>query len=124
MKGKHPSAPEMATPDMIRLPLRDLIAGLAQLPTTPSGELDYDEAEPDMLVSLAESAEITLQILYEGLASMGLLYSLSAHQIEGGHVRAAHAAAVGRLQAEVGGLLPFLHRLSSECRRYTTDYEG
>lgn len=124
MKGKHPIAPEMATPDMIRRPLRDLIAGLAQLPTTPSGEPDYDKAESDVLVSLAESAELSLQILYEGLASMGLLYSLSAHQIEDGRVRAAHAAAVGHLQAEIGGLLPYLHWLSSECRRYTADYEG
>lgn len=124
MKGKHPTAPQMATPDLIRRPLRDMIAALAQLPMTPSGETDFTEAEPDVLVRLAESAELTLQILYDGLASMGLLYSLSAHQLEDGRVRAAHTVAVGLLQAEIGGLLPYLNRLSSECRRYTADYEG
>ena len=124
MKGKHPIVPQMATPDMIRRPLRDFIAELAQLPMTQSGEPDYAEAEPDVLVSLAESAELTAQILYAGLASLGLLYSWPAYQIEDGRVRAAHAAAVGRLQAEIGSLLPYLNRLSSECRRYTADYEG
>ena len=77
MKGKHPLAPRMATPDMIRCPLRDFIAELAQLPMTQSGEPDYAEAEPDVLVSLAESAELAAQILYDGLASLGLLYSWS-----------------------------------------------
>lgn len=41
MKGKHPIAPQMATPDVIRRPLRDFIAELAQLPMTQSGEPDY-----------------------------------------------------------------------------------
>lgn len=124
MKGKHPIAPEIASPDMIRRPLRDLLAGLAHIPTLPSGDPDYTEADPDVLVQIAECAELTLQIMYDGLASMGLLYSLSAHQIEDGNIRATHAAAVGRLQAEIGGLLLYLFRLSSECRRYTADYEG
>lgn len=124
MRGKHPIPPEMATPDMIRRPLRDLIAGLAQLPTTRSGELDYDEADPDVLVSLAESAELAIQIMHQGLSAIGLLCAHTADQIAAGQIKAVHAAALGRLQAELGELLPYIYRLSSECRRFTTDYVG
>ncbi|MBO7837753.1 hypothetical protein [Burkholderia pseudomallei] len=124
MRGEHPIASEMATPDMIRRPLRDLIAGLAQLPTTPSGEPDYSETDPAVLVDLAESAELVLQIVQEGLASIGLLYAHTANQIAEGNVNAAHAVAIGRLQVELGELLPCIYRLSSECRRYTADYVG
>ncbi|APY93466.1 hypothetical protein [Burkholderia pseudomallei] len=124
MRGEHPIAPEMATPDMIRRPLRDLIAGLAQLPTTPSGELDYDEAAPDVLVSLAESAELAIQIMHQGLSAIGLLYAHTADQIAAGQIKAVHAAALGRLQAELGEQLPYIYRLSSECRRFTADYVG
>jgi len=95
MKGKHPIAPQMATPDMIRRPLRDLIAALAQLPTTPSGEPDYDEAEPDVLVFLAESAELAVQIMHQGLSAIGLLYAHTADQIAAGQIKAVHAAALG-----------------------------
>lgn len=124
MRGKHPIAPEMATPNLIRRPLRDLIAGLAQLPTTLSGDPDYSEADPDVLVNLAESAELVLQLVHDGLAAIGLLYAHTVDLIAEGHIKAAHAAALGRLQAELGELLPYIHRLSSECRRYTTDYVG
>lgn len=114
----------MATPNLIRRPLRDLIAGMTQLPTTLSGEPDYSEANPGVLVNLAESAELALRIVHDGLASIGLLYAHTADLIAEGHIKAAHAAALGRLQAELGEMLPYIHRLSSECRRYTTDYVG
>ena len=106
MIGQHPIGPQVVTPDMIRRPLRDFIAELAQLPMTQFGEPDYAEAEPNVLVRLAESAELTLQILYDGLASLGLLHSLSAHQIEDGSVRAAHAAAVGHRTPRLGACSP------------------
>ena len=124
MRCKHPIAPEMATPDLIRRPLRDLITGLARVPTTLSGEPDYSETDPDVLVALAESAELLLQIVHEGLAAIGLMYAHTADQITEGHIKAAHAVALGRLQAELGELLPYLHRLLLECRRYTADYAG
>lgn len=85
MRGKHPIAPEMAMPDLIRRPRRDLITGLARVPTILSGEADYPETDPDVLVDLAESAEQVLQIVHEGLASIGLLYAHTANQIAEGN---------------------------------------
>ncbi|ARL15316.1 hypothetical protein [Burkholderia pseudomallei] len=124
MNGKHPIAPEIATPDLIRRSLRDLMAGLVRLTPEPSGEPDFTNAGPDHLIHLAESGETALHILHEGLAAIGVMYAYTAAQITDGQIKAAHVAAVGRLQAELGEVLPFIHRLSSECRRYTADYEG
>lgn len=75
-----------------------------------------------MLVRLAESRGLVLQIVHERLASIGMLYLYLAPLIAEGNVRTGHVAALGRLQAELGGVLPCIHRLSSECRRYTADY--
>lgn len=44
--------------NLIRRPLSDLIRQLLSLPLTASGEPDYVEADPDLLLSLAESAEL------------------------------------------------------------------
>lgn len=122
MKGLHSIAPEMATPDLIRRPLRDLMAGLARLRIEESGEPDFANANPHELIRLAESAELALQIVHEGLASIGLLYAHTAQQIAEGSIKAHHAAVLGRLQAELAEALSYIHRLASECRRYTADY--
>jgi hypothetical protein len=58
---------DMASPARLRRPLRDLLALLPLLPTTEGGEPDYAEADPDLLVRLAESAELVLQIVHDGL---------------------------------------------------------
>ncbi|PLZ00066.1 hypothetical protein CY652_23010 [Burkholderia sp. WAC0059] len=112
----------MASLDLIRRPLRDLMAGLMQLPVRPSGEPDYDEADPDVLVRLAESAELALRIVHDGFSAIGLLYACAAHRIAEGRIDADHAAALGRFQAELGELLVHLQRLSVACRHHTADY--
>lgn len=122
MNGKHPIAPEMAAPGLIRRPLRGLIAGLALLPVQPSGEPDYIKADSEVLVGLAESAELALQIIHDGLASIGLLHAYAAHQIAEGDLQATHATALGRLQVELAEVLSYVYRLGMTCRRYTSDY--
>lgn len=84
MNGKFPESPTMASLDLIQRPLLNLIAGLAQLPVERLSEPDYAEAEPDMLVRLAESGELVLQIIHEGLASIGMLYAYVAPLIAKG----------------------------------------
>lgn len=114
----------MASPDLIRRPLRDLLAGLPALPVTESGELDYAAADPAVLVSLARSAELVLQIVHDGFAAIGLLHACAAQQIADGNIGAQHAVAVGRLQVELGEVLAYAQTLAFECRRYTADYAG
>lgn len=106
--------------NLIRRPLRDLLRQLPSLSVAASGEPDY--ADPDLLVNLAESAELVLQIVHGGLSAIGVLHASTAQQIAGGEVGATHAAALGRLLVELGEMLLHVHGLSIECRRYTADY--
>lgn len=119
-----PVSPGAASMNLIRRPLRDLLRQLPSFPVTASGEPDYAEANPDLLVSLAESAELVLQIVHGGFSAMGLLQTSTAQQIADGKVSAEHAAALGRLLVELGEVLLYVHGLSVECRRYTADYVG
>jgi hypothetical protein len=91
--------PADGDPELIRRPLRDLMAGLARLPVQTSGEPDFTNADPDHLVRLAESAELAFLIVHEGLASIGVLYAHAAQLIAEGRIKAHHAAALGRLYA-------------------------
>lgn len=122
MTGSFPASPQMASPDLNRRPLRDLLAGLPSLPVTVSGQPDYAAADPDVLVSLARSAELVLQIVHDGFSAIGLLHACTAQQIAHGDIGANHAAAVGRLQVELGEFLAYAQTLSFECCRYTADY--
>jgi hypothetical protein len=124
MTGSFPTAPQTASPELIRRPLRDLLAGLPLLPVTQSGQPDYAAADPDVLVSLARSAELVLQIVHNGFSAIGLLHACTAQQIAHGDIGANHAVAVGRLQVELGEVLAYALALSFECRRYTADYVG
>jgi hypothetical protein len=76
--------------------LRDLFAGLPMLPVTESGKPDHAAADPDVLVSLARSAELVLQIVHNGFSAIGLLRACTSQQIAHGDIGAKHAAAVGR----------------------------
>jgi len=121
--GRFPVSPAMARPEqMIRHPLRDLIAGLTLLPVKPCGEPDYAEADSDVLVKVAEAAEMAIQIIHDGLASIGILHAHSTQQIADGHLRIAHAVALGRLQIELCEVLSYAYGLGIDCRRYTANY--
>ena len=66
-----PEAPAEASMNIIRRPLRDLLRHLPSLPIGASGEPVWAAADPDLLVSLAESAELVLQIVHSGFAAIG-----------------------------------------------------
>lgn len=122
--GSHPDAPAMSTLDLLRRPLRDLLAALPGLPMTDASVPDYAAADPDLLVQLAGSAELILRIAHDGFSAIGLLYACTAAQIANGDIGTAPATAIGRLQVELGEALAYVQALAFECRRYTTDYVG
>jgi len=117
-----PVAPAAASMNLVRRPLRDLLRQLPCLPISASGEPVWAEADPDLRVSLAESAELVLQIVHDGFAAIGRLQSHTSQQIEDGELKAIHAAALGRLLVELGEVLAHAQALAVECRRYTADY--
>jgi len=124
MAPTFPVSPAAASMQLIGRPLRDLLRQLPSLPVTESGEAAYSEADPDLLVGLAESAEQVLQIVHGGFSAIGLLQSHTSQQVEDGEIKAAHAMAVGRLLVELGEVLAYAQALAVECRRYTADYVG
>ena len=119
-----PVSPAAASITLIRRPLSDLLLQLPSLPVTASSKPAWAEADPDLLVSLAESAELVLQIVHGGFSAIGLLYSHTSQQIEDGELKAMHAVALGRLLVELAEVLAYVQTLSVECRRYTADYVG
>lgn len=122
MTGLYLIASQMASPDLICRPLCDLLRKLPLLPLTETGIPDYVSANPDLLVGLAESAELVLRIVHDGFSAIGLLHTCTAQQIASGDISAAHTAALGRLLVELGEALVYVQALSFECRRYTADY--
>jgi len=90
MTDAYPAAPEMASLDLIRRPLRDLLVGLLVLPVTERGQPGYAAADPDLLIRLAESAELVLRIVHDGFSAIGLLHACTAQQIANGEISATH----------------------------------
>jgi hypothetical protein len=122
MESRYPIAPELASMRLIRRPLRDSLTLLPQLSSKSSGQPDYAETGAARLIALAESAELVLQIMHEGLAAIGLLYACTVQQVEDGDIKAAHAVAIGRMQVELGEALAYMQTLAIESRRHTADY--
>lgn len=124
MAGTYPDAPEVASLDLLRRPLRDLLSRLPRLRVNESGQPDFAAAEPDLLVGLAESTELLLRIVHDGFSAIGLLNAVTAPGIANGDIAATHTVAIGRLMVELAEVLAYAQALSYECRRHTADYVG
>lgn len=107
MDGRFPIPPGLASTRLIRRPLLDLLIRLPLLPVKPTGDPNYADADPDRLIELAESAELVLQLMHEGISAIGRQYACTARQVEDGDIKATHTAAIGRLQIELGEALTY-----------------
>jgi hypothetical protein len=68
----------MASPDLLRRPLRDPLGRLPVLPVNESGQPDFAAAEPDQLAGLARSADLLPRIVHNGFLAIGLLLAFTA----------------------------------------------
>ena len=109
---------------ILRGPLRNLLRQRPSLLVTEGGRPDFVAAHPDLLVSLAEPAELALQIVNGEFSAIGLQQSNTAQQIDDGEIWVSRTAAVGRLMVEHGEVLAYAQALSFECRRHTADFIG
>ncbi|MBS1196505.1 MAG: hypothetical protein H6R18_290 [Proteobacteria bacterium] len=105
-----------------RRPMRDLLLQLPLLSVTPSGEIDYEAADPDLLVQIADNAEISMRTIHLGLSAIGILLAHAAPELETGDVTANVIEAIGWTMAEMGDFASTAHCLAVASRRYTTDY--
>lgn len=102
--------------------LAKLMGLLPLLPLKSSFEVDYEDADPDVLVEIAEQGEVLLQHLAKGLCAVGncLVYVANAAEIEPDRIPVAE---LGRLTAELSELVSTLLPLVQACRYHTVDYE-
>ncbi len=102
-------------------PLRNLLRLLPKLPITPDATIDYEAADPELLLALEGSAEATLIRSLLGLHAMGLLMARAALDVEIAAYREISAAA-GNLTADVADLALMANETLTRIRPYTADY--
>lgn len=95
---------------------------LPLLPLKSSFEVDYEAADPDVLVEIAEQGELVLQHLAKGLRAVGSCLVYAANAVESEQDR-IFVAELGRLTTELSELVSTLMPLVQACRYHTVDYE-
>lgn len=103
-------------------PIRSLLKYLPRLPLKKSQEIDFEGADAELLVAIADDAETTVSVLHYGVGAIGHLLSQAAVAIEDGSVSADCVESLGYLIAELGDLGAGCRTLAAQCRRETHDY--
>lgn len=105
-------------------PLRDFILQLPLLSITANSEIHYEQADPALLVQLADNGEIAMRTIQLGLSAIGLLLANSAPEVEANEFSGDSIEALGWLLAEWGEFAAVAHCISAGCRRQITDYRS
>ena len=104
-------------------PMRNLLTRLPLLPLTARMEIDFESAEPSLLVALLDDAETTMNTIHEGIGAIGHLLAHSAVVIDDGTVAADSIESLGFLLAEISDMAAGCMVLATRCRRETADYQ-
>jgi len=105
-------------------PMRDLLDWLPMLSVKESNQqVDYQAADPGVLVVLAEAAETTMNTINRGVGAIGHLLAHSSTVIEDGTVGADTIESLGFLLSEISDLSAGCMVLAARCRRETADYQ-
>ena len=103
-------------------PLKDLLQRLPRLPVLGTQEIDFEAADADLLVAIADDAEITINVVNHGVGAIGHLLAHSAVAIEDGSISADCVESLGYLLAEITDLAAGCMALAARCRQMTFDY--
>jgi hypothetical protein len=103
-------------------PMRNLLLLLPHLPVNDGLEIDYEAADPDLLVQLADNAETITRIMHMGISAVGQLLAHSASKINCGELAGDTVEALGWLLAELGEVADVAQCLAIACRKHTFDY--
>lgn len=112
----------MATREQPHRPLRDLLQRLPRLPLSGTESIDFEAADADLLCEIGDAAEITVNVLHNGVGAIGHLLAHSAVAIEDGSISADCVESLGFLLAELGDLGAACLMLATQCRQLTYDY--
>ena len=103
-------------------PMRDLLHRLPKLPLNFNHEIDFAAADPELLVALAEDAEMLMRSMHNGVGAIGQLLAHSGVMVEDGTISADCLEALGFLMSELGDMAAGCMTLAGQCRRETADY--
>lgn len=103
-------------------PLRDLLQTLPRLPMLDSQVIDFAAADAEVLVAIADNAEITVNVIQQGVGAIGHLLAASAVDLEDGTISADYIESIGFLLAELGDAGAHFMTLAAQCRHETHEY--
>ena len=103
-------------------PMRDLLLLLPYLTVGAAQDIDYEAADPGLLVQLAARAETAMRTIHLGISASGHLLARSAPEIECREISGDAVEALGWLIAELGDFAAVAQCLAAACRKYTVDY--
>ena len=102
-------------------PMRELLLQLPMLPTTPDHRIDYEAADPALLMQLAENAETVMKTINLGLSAVGTILAHASPEV-GSEISGYTIEALGWHIADSADAAAALLSLAHACRHYTADY--
>lgn len=114
----------MGTNETVARPLRLLLLTLPKLKVTDDGRTDYDASDPDLLVQIAEAAELLQRVISLGTSAVGQLMAFASVDIDTGEAGQDTVEALGWMLATLGDGAAACMALAAPCREATADFTG
>ena len=114
----------MGTQQDVSRPMRQLLTLLPQVQVGADGQPDFDASAPDVLVQIAESAELLQRVIALGTSAVGQLMAFASADIDTGDVGQDAIEALGWLIATMNDGAAACMVLAAPCRRVTADFTG
>ena len=111
----------MATEPPSTRPMRELLLQLPLLPTTSDHRIDYEAADADLLLELADKAETVMNTINLGLSAMGTILAHASPEV-GSEISGYTIEYLGWHIAESADVAAALLSLVHACRHHTADY--
>lgn len=105
-------------------PLRQLLVLLPRVHIGADGQPDYDASAPEVLVQIAESAELLQRVIVLGISAVGQLMAFASADIDTGEVGQDAVEALGWMLAMLGDGAAACMGLAAPCREATADFTG
>ena len=111
----------MATEQSSTRPMRELLLQLPLLPTTSDHRIDYEAADADLLLELADKAETVMNTINLGLSAVGTILAHASPEV-GSEISGYTIEYLGWHIAESADVAAALLSLVHACRHHTADY--
>ena len=111
----------MATEQPSTRPMRELLLQLPLLPITPDHRIDYEAADADLLLELADKAETVMNTINLGLSAVGTILAHASPEV-GSEISGYTVEAIGWHIAENADAAAALLSLAHACRHHIADY--